>query len=362
MAQSLSGIAGDLPADLQEAAETLHRRITSTFGTILLTHYFLETVIPCARLTPTQAWLIALLRDRGYVNQNTGEVRDEVLVRGGFHELARWLGLTRPKTIWEWTRDEHGPLGAFIAILPSQETDDVNSIRFRVRMDEPIFDGASGTIGKAEMAPADGAGGTHMPGANGTHRMAELAPLNGADDTNPWREWHRIKLLNTPSKPQERISPITQDNQTAAVPSSWVLRTLLIQSRVHPKVTKDLLGKNASVIAFVSWLLYACSPAGEGIQSPLAYALASLRDLPGRGAGGPYDQLASLHPAELIRLVFWSVRRAGRKYDLRTTDSGNSLWDKTMGTSERHAVLLAVLLGEDEAGPTYEGNRRNRPG
>jgi hypothetical protein len=128
----------------------------------------------------------------------------------------------------------------------------------------------------------------------------------------------------------------------------------LIQSRVHPKVTKDLLAKNASVKAFVSWLLYACSPAGEGIQSPLAYALASLRDFSERGAGGPYDQLSSLTPRELIQLVRWSVSRSGRKYDLRSSSSGNDLWDKTMGTSERHAMLLAVLLGEDEATQTLE--------
>lgn len=352
--KSLSGIAGDLPVNLQQAAEALHRRITSAFGSILLTHYFLETVIPNAELTPAQAWLIALLRDRCYINHDTGEVRDEVLVRGGYSELADWLGLSRPKTIWEWARDEKGPVSAFLCILTGQERDDVDSVRFQVRMDEPVFNGASGTIRMAQMAPEGGADSTHTAGANGTHRMAELAPLGGADDTIGWREWHSLKHLNTSQKPQERISPTTQDNPAAAVPSSWVLRKLLIQSSVHPKVTKDLLAKNASVKAFVSWLLYAVSPAGEGIQSPLAYALASLRDSPERGAGGPYEQLASLPPVELIQLVRWSVSRSGRKYDLRSASSGNDLWDKTMGTSERHAVLLAVLLGEDEATQTLE--------
>jgi hypothetical protein len=122
-------------------------------------------------------------------------------------------------------------------------------------------------------------------------------------------------------------------------------------------VANDLRAKKASVKAFVSWLLYACSSAGQGIQSPLAYALASMRDSPERGAGGAYDQLASLPPAELIRLVRWSVKRAGRNYDLRVASSGNDLWDKMMGTSERHAVLLAVLLGEDETGQAAERRR-----
>ena len=81
IAGQLAGVEGKLSPDLQEASEALHRKIISAFGTILLTHYFLETVIPNAKLTPPQAWLVALLRDRCYINHDTGEVREEVLVR-----------------------------------------------------------------------------------------------------------------------------------------------------------------------------------------------------------------------------------------------------------------------------------------
>ena len=350
----VSGLDGDLPADLMGAAEALHRRITSAFGTILMTHYFLETVIPNSALTPAQAWLIAMLRDRCYVSQETGEVRDEVLVRGGYGELADWLGLNRSKTIWEWIRDVKGPVSAFLCILPDQERDEVDSVRIRVRLEEPVFDGANGTIGMARMTPVHGADDTHKDGANGTHTMAQLAPLEGANGTLSWREWHGLKHLNTSQKPQERITPTTKDSLVAAVPSSWVLRKILVLSRVHPKVTKDLLAKNASVKAFVSWLLYAFSPAGEGIQNPLAYVLASLREDPDRGPGNPYDQLADLPPAKLVQLVRWSVRRAARKYDFQVEDSGNETWDKAMGISERHGVLLAILLGEEEATQTME--------
>jgi hypothetical protein len=132
------------------------------------------------------------------------------------------------------------------------------------------------------------------------------------------------------------------------------LQNILVQSRVHPKVGKDLLAKNASVKAFVSWLLYACSPAGEGIQNPLAFALASLRDFPDRGSGGAYDQLADLPPAELITLVRWSVEQGGKKYILQAASSGNEFWDKTMGASERHAILLAILLGDESSADTWE--------
>jgi len=354
IASELVGTEEKLPPELQEAAEDLHRKIISAFGVILLTHYFLEAVIPNAKLTPPQAWLVALLRDRCYINRDTGEIRDEALVRGGYAELAGWLGLNRPKTIWEWIRDEQGPMLAFLKVLPSQEGDEPDSLRLRVRLEEPIFAGAYDTISMAQMAPSKGANDTIKPGANGTHRMAEMALLDGADGTLAWREWHGLKHLNTSPNTSERITPTTPDDPVAAAPSSWVLRTILIQSRVHPKVAKDLLAKNASVLAFVSWLLYACSPAGDGIQNPLAFALASLRETPDRGPGGAYDQLATLPPAELIRLVRWSVERASNKYAYDAAPSGNEVWDRTMGASERHAILLAILLSDDSATPTWE--------
>ena len=119
---------------------------------------------------------------------------------------------------------------------------------------------------------------TPLHGANGTHTMAEMAPLvarmahsHGANGT--------VKAL-TPHQTHPKITPTTKGGPAVAVPPSWVFRKILIQSRVHSKVMKELLEKNASVHTFVSWLLYAFSPAGEGIQSPLSYALASLRDNP----------------------------------------------------------------------------------
>jgi len=33
------------------------------------------------------------MRDRGYINQRTSEVRDEILLPEGYAEAARWFGL-----------------------------------------------------------------------------------------------------------------------------------------------------------------------------------------------------------------------------------------------------------------------------
>jgi hypothetical protein len=67
-----------------------------------------------------------------------------------------------------------------------------------------------------------------------------------------------------------------------------------------------------------------------------------------------YDRLATLPPAEFVRLVRWSIKRVSRKYELQPTSSGNELWEKTVGASERHAILLTILLGEEEATETWE--------
>ena len=338
IARQLAGVDGKLPLDLQEASEALHRKIISAFGTIILTHYFLGTVIPTAKLTPAQAWLVALLRDRCYFNRDTGEVRDEVLVRGGYEELADRLGLNRSKTVWEWIRDKKNPVSAFLTVLPGIERDEANFLRLRVRLEEPIFDGASDTIRLAQVAPMDG--------ADDTYRMAEMAPLDGASGTPGWREWHGLKHLSTDLKTPERITPTTRITP-AVVPFKWILRKILAQAHAHPKVTKDLLAKNASAQAFVSWLLYACSPAGDGIKNPLAYVLAALREDPGRGAGGTFDRLAALPPIELIHMVRWSVNHASRKYNFTDNSSGNPDWEETMGATDRYGILLKILIGEE---------------
>ncbi len=336
--------AGELSPELLVAAEKLHHRIISGFGTLLITHYFLEKVIPTAKLTSPQAWLVTLLRDRCYVNTQTGEVRDEVVIRGGYTELADWLGLARSKTVWEWVRDEKGAVSAFVAVLPLREGDEPDALRLKVRLDEPLFDGAIDTHKMAQVALLDG--------ADDTINVAQMSPLNGAVDTDEWRKWHSLKHLNTESNTCK--AQITTEPETVAVPAHWVLRKLLVQNNAHPKTVKEMLAANASVQAFVSWVLFACSLAGEGINNPVAYALASLKEDHQRGAGRAYDALAALSPAELVPLIRWAVNKSGHKYAFSDQSSGNRLWDENMGTSERQRQLLDILLGEGDDIPAWE--------
>ena len=321
-------------SDLQTAAEKLHRKVISGFGTILVTHYFLEQVIPQTGLTPPQAWLVTLLRDRCFTNPQTGEVRDEVLVRGGYPELADWLGIARPKTIWEWIRDGKGAVGAFIAVQSLHAGDEPDALRLKVRLDEPLFDGASDTIRMAQMSLANG--------GDDTINLAQMTPLDGAVDTDEWRKWHSIKLLNTDSSTYKTHS--TTSPEPVAVPENWNLQKLLVQNNAHPRVTKELLAKNVSVQRFLSWILFACSPSGKNISSPISFAISSLRQDESRGAGKIYEFLAALYPAELIELIRRSCNPFG---SFSNAGSNNTkLWEKTMGHSGNHEILLKILIGE----------------
>ncbi|HUH96617.1 MAG TPA: hypothetical protein VLZ89_04610 [Anaerolineales bacterium] len=333
IARALGGGDTSLTPEVQQAAEALHGKIISGFGTILLTHYFLEKVIRRSELTPAQAWLVALLRDRCYLDQRTGEVRDEVSVHGGYAELASWLGISRPKTIWEWLRDPEGVVQAFVATLPRQEKDEFDTLRLKVRLDEPLFDGAMDAVEAAQMAPPSGGDDTHKPGAPDTIGAAQLAPRHGAAGTNGRREWHRLKHLST-FPDSAKSSTTTTQTTAAAVPSAWVLRKLLIGNHVHPRVTKRLLAGRASAQAFVSWVLFACSPSGDAIDDPVAYAIASLREDPLQGAGGSFDRLAQMRPSQLMHCI-------------ETAPAGPPSADAAMDFSDaKRARLKKILLGE----------------
>jgi len=342
-----------LTPDLQKASEDLHRKIISAFGLILITHYFLETVIPKAGLTPAQAWLVTLARDHCYVNQETGEVRDEMIVHSGYSELAAWLGLNRSKTIWEWIRNESGPVNAFLSVLPSKENDNPNTLRLGVRLDEPIFDGESGTNSVAQLAQLKGATDTINHGADGTHRMAEMAPLPGASGTNPWREWHSLKLLNPTANTTNQNPFITQvvpegqcpEYADQKISDTWDLDVLLRQNKVHPRITRELLIKKVSVQAFVSWLLFSFSQAGSRIRNPLAFTLSTLQKNPTLGAGSEFDRFADLPPTKLIRLLDWSMKKAADKFGYQES-CPDPKWVSCMGISETISILKVILLGQ----------------
>jgi hypothetical protein len=81
-----------------EMADQLAVRLMPPGDAIHVTHYFLLHHLP--ELGAAPAWFVTLMRDRCYVGKDT--LRDTVWIRGGYAEIARMLGLQRPKTISEW--------------------------------------------------------------------------------------------------------------------------------------------------------------------------------------------------------------------------------------------------------------------
>ena len=81
-------------------AQQMHHHIMPPKDQIIITHFFVENLLPL--LGPGPAWMLTLLRDRCYLNRETGEYRNRVTVQGGWSEIAGWMGLKRPSTAWEW--------------------------------------------------------------------------------------------------------------------------------------------------------------------------------------------------------------------------------------------------------------------
>jgi hypothetical protein len=85
-------------------ATRLHKHIMPDSDRLGVTHFFVEHILPYLGTGP--GWMLTLLRDRCWVNQETGEVRNQVRVLGGYREIGNWLGVT-PETIWRWMYGKH---------------------------------------------------------------------------------------------------------------------------------------------------------------------------------------------------------------------------------------------------------------
>ena len=174
-------------AQFQDHSEQLAQHLIPPKDLVFLTHYFVTHWL--SKLGPGASWLVTLFRDRGYINPRTGEIRDEVILSGGYAEAAHCLGLKRVKTIWEWLKNN--AVTNFVQEVGREEGSWEDAPRrFKVCLGEPMTDadqkqasqvleiqfiGASGTHSKAgEVNPIGGSGihnggsGTHS-GASGIH-------------------------------------------------------------------------------------------------------------------------------------------------------------------------------------------------
>ena len=160
-----------------------------------------------------------------------------------------------------------------------------------------------------------------------------------------------LNSFKHPLNTDKKNTSTTQHAQSAkaaeaVAPDFWELEFLLQQNDVHPKVQKELLEVQASVHAFVSWVLYVASPGSGNLSDPLGYAISRLREHPLREARGVFRQLADLPPSELLMLIDTTPTRA---YELPTKIEHPlaHAWKKAMGSNNpRLPVVREILFGE----------------
>jgi len=352
-----------IPPETDKLAQELHRRIVNSLGDIHLTHYFITQVIPHHQLTPAQAWLVAVARDLAYLNWRTGERRETVTFKGGYQEMAALVGSSRPKTVQAWLNPEWksqrrgGDLTIFLQELevPDHSYADLRTNTmpraFRVLLDEPLdadgsnkvdatgtnMVGADGSHSRSQMEAIVDANGSHMAVANGSDLNTLKHPLN---------TYREITSTTHPLTGTRNSTP----GATTTIPEFWKLKTLLEQNDVHPKVQRELLEVQASVHAFVSWVLYAASPSSGRLSDPLGYALSRLREHPLKEARGAFRQLADLPPVELLELIHSTPLE---KYRMPPACNHPlaGVWKKAMGAHNRMLPALKEILfglGEED--------------
>jgi len=89
-----------LDGELGNLADQLADRLVTQGDFILVTWYFLKHWLPV--LGADAAMFILILRNLSYFNDETGEVRDEVWMDGGYEAIANRLGINNPRVVANW--------------------------------------------------------------------------------------------------------------------------------------------------------------------------------------------------------------------------------------------------------------------
>ncbi len=357
-------------SEVDHLAQELHRRIINCLGDIHIPHYFITETIRRFNLTPAQAWLVTVARDMAYLNARTGERREVVTFKRGYLEMAELIGSRRYKTVQAWlnkgwiTQQRGGDLTRFLVEIKRPEPNTYSDLRvenmprsYRVLLDEPL-DANGSNQADANGSNKAGANGRNRVDADGSNSQAQMAGLVGANGSNMVDA--NGTDLNSLNHPLNTHKENTEDNTSTthplkgtrhpesaaavtAAPDFWKLETLLQQNDVHPKVQRELLEVQASVHAFVSWILYVASPQSGNLSDPLGYAISRLREHPYREARGVFRQLAGLPPLELLMLI---DSTATRPYQLSKQISHPlaPAWKKVMGSSNPRLVAVRMIL------------------
>ncbi len=219
---------------VQAVVDTIESQLRPSKDIIVITHFFVQNILPLLGEGP--AWLYVLLRDRCWEGENT---RSTTIVNGGYAEIANWLGLSRPKTIYEWLNDKRSLFRCYVSVdktgspaigdkwsAPRSFNVLLHDIpleplgAYKLGLDTTAYIQQTGRLGLLELAPEDLeqhpqlaaivsvlddlVGARDAGGASGTNRVARLALSGGANGTNrvaqtlqiEWRERYKYSGAN----------------------------------------------------------------------------------------------------------------------------------------------------------------------
>jgi hypothetical protein len=292
--------------------------------TIHIPLYFLENVLPY--MGPGPAWMLTILRDMSFIDRNL------VTVAGGYREVADWMGLSRPMTVYEWLHGKkagkfkHPVIRVYVREVAERRaaSDFENAPRtFEVYQDDVPHEILEKALTNQDLNELF----TRMSQdnyANVAIGFTRLSDDNYATVTSEFTRFAQViyasvRVFNLLTSQDQSIEPKNNNLQppdnffstkriaakiepgkigAGVGGSSWDFKKLLELNRVKPDLRSAFIN-SCDPRSFVSWILYAYGPEGRGIQDASALAVARLAQKPGEGAGGAYDHLADLPPREM---------------------------------------------------------------
>jgi hypothetical protein len=367
-------------AQLKVLAQRLHHHIMPPNDQIIITHFFVENLLPL--LGPGPAWMLTLLRDRCYLNRETGEYRNRVTVQGGWSEIAGWMGLKQPMTVWRWLHESRKKeqaskdplLSAYVLELDNgKQSNGFNNAprTFEVTQDEiPL--GILGQVAEqaqqsqnwsealeavfAQMSPTHPR--THSLNcplwvrANVPYAFAQKSPDSRADvpyafaqmspdsradvpylsSLTPGLKHQNTNLHNLPTRDgncENQQAASEQVGRGGNLDFSWDWEFIFkYNPEINPR-DQDIL-RESDVTVFVAWLIYAYSKKGMGIDSPVMFTLRRV-------------QQGRAEPAEVHMYRKYNV------FDLHSFlthyPSGGHWDDMLPQTAEKRAELKRRLCG-----------------
>jgi hypothetical protein len=402
-----------LDAKLLDAlASAIQNHIMPSNDQIKITVFFMEHVL--AYLGAGPGWAVTLMRDRCFDSES--ETRTRVVVKGGYAEIASWLGISRVKTVWEWLNQKKN--GKFINpifnLYMREKVDerdyDKRERTFHILLEEIPFEmleafatgqglvaellvenadfdrvmetGGNFNLGLADFSASDvgifsqsltdfsdhlGATCTHALadfaphfGATCTHALADSAPQLGANCAVKALK-HLTPTLKTPPTQPEELEEKTQLPEQSDGRVGWSFSEIAKNNSLNPKGRADLRKVFADEQAlsqnFLAWILYAFSPQGKGLTDTtgVGKAVKCLCATQPELAPNKFARLAKLDPQKLQDLF---------DKDYARDDLGKSIEADIYKTNfaqldpERKSDLYFRLFGKDNPEPAPQSKKR----